>query len=47
MDKAIKQRIAFALQCKLEEVPESQEGIKDALNKRRAKMKAEKEAKHG
>lgn len=44
MDARIKQRIAFALKCKPDKVPEKQEDIKVALDVRRAEMR---EVKHG
>lgn len=47
MDNRMKQRIAFALKCKPSEVPDNPEKIKEALDKRRDKMKKDKEAKHG
>jgi len=47
MDKSVKQRIAWALKCKPEEVPEEPEKLKEAFDNRLAKMKAAKEAKHG
>lgn len=45
--KSTKQRLAFALKCKPEEVPEDPEQIKVALDNRLATLKAAKEAKHG
>ena len=47
MDARIKQRVAFALKCKPEEVPEDIDGLKKALDKRRKEMKKAKEEKHG
>ena len=47
MDKNVKQRIAFALKCKPEEVPENIEDLKTALDNRRAILKAAKGVKHG
>jgi len=44
--KSTKQRLAFALKCKPEEVPEKPEKIKEALDSRRAELKAKK-VKHG
>ncbi len=40
MEKAVKQRIAFALKCKPEEVPENPEQLKKALQERRDQLKA-------
>jgi hypothetical protein len=45
--KSTKQRIAFALKCKVEEVPDTPEKIKNALEKRRGELKAAKAVKHG
>ncbi len=39
MDIANKQRIAFALKCKPEEVPEEPEKLAEALKERRAELK--------
>jgi len=47
MDNRVKQRVAYALKCKPSEVPEDTEGLKKALDKRRADLKKAKEAKHG
>ena len=47
MDNAVKQRIALTLKCKPEEVPDTEEGIAKALDKRRAELKAAKAVKHG
>lgn len=47
MDARVKQRIAFALKCKPEEVPENSEELKKALDDRRAELRKAKEAKHG
>lgn len=47
MEKAVKQRIAYALKCKPEEVPENIEDLKVALDNRRAVLKAAKKVKHG
>ena len=38
----IKQRIAFALKCKVSEVPDDPEKLKKALEDRREKLKKEK-----
>jgi hypothetical protein len=43
----IKQRIAFALKCEPEEVPDEPEKLKKALEDRRAELKKAKEKKHG
>jgi hypothetical protein len=40
--KSTKQRIAFALKCKPEEVPDNPSQIKQALDNRRAVLAAEK-----
>ena len=42
MDKAMKARVAFALKCKVEEVPDNLGQLKQALDDRRAALKAEK-----
>ena len=47
MEKSTRQRIAFALKCKPDEVPENQVGLKAALDNRRAELKAKKGVKHG
>ena len=47
MDKNVKKRIAFALKCKLEEVPEDPAKLKDALDAQRVKLKKAKAVKHG
>jgi len=47
MDARVRQRISWALKCKPSEVPDSPEKIKEALDKRRAKLKRDKEAKYG
>ena len=44
MDDRVKQRIAYALKCKVSEVPETQEGIKTALDEKLAELR---EVKHG
>ncbi len=46
MDNNVKQRIAFALKCKPEEVPENIEELKAALDNRRAELKAAKGVKY-
>lgn len=45
--KALKQRIAFALKCKPEEVPTDPEKLKKALENRRAELKKAKGVQHG
>jgi len=40
-------RIAFALKCKPEEVPDTPEKLRSALANRRAVLKAAKKVKHG
>ena len=47
MDKNIKQRIAYALKCKPEEVPDTPEKIREALDIRITELKAAKGVKHG
>jgi len=47
MEKNMRQRIAFALKCKPEEVPEEPEKLKKALEDRRGILKRAKEAKNG
>jgi len=47
MNKAVKQRIAFALKCKVEEIPLDPQELGKALQERRAKLKKAKEMKHG
>uniref|UniRef100_A0A6M3KKQ1 Uncharacterized protein n=1 Tax=viral metagenome TaxID=1070528 RepID=A0A6M3KKQ1_9ZZZZ len=42
MKDRVKQRIAFALQCKPSEVPEDPEELKKALEDRRAVLKSKK-----
>ena len=46
MDDRIKKRVAFALKCKPEEVPDTAEKIREALDKRIAELRAKK-VKHG
>lgn len=45
MDERIKARVAFALKCKKEDVPEDPKKLAEALSERRKKLKADKEAK--
>lgn len=45
MDNSIKQRIAYALQCKPEEVPEDPQDLQAALDNRRAKLREVKRGK--
>jgi len=47
MNENVKQRIAFALKCKPEEVPENPEDLKVALDNRRAILRAAKGVKYG
>ena len=47
MKERVKQRIALALKCKVNEVPEDPQGLKVALENRRKVLKAEKVKKHG
>lgn len=47
MNKAVKQRIAFALKCKPEEVPDNPEELRKALDDRLAGLRKAKEARHG
>ena len=47
MEKAVKQRIAYALKCKPEEVPDNPQDLKVALEARRAELKKAKKVKHG
>jgi len=47
MDERTKTRVAFALKCEPSEVPEDPKELDKALKERRAKLKKEKEAKHG
>ncbi len=47
MDERIKQRIAFALKCKPEEVPDTLEKIRKALDKRIVELKKANGVKHG
>ncbi len=47
MDNNVKRRIAFALKCKPEEVPDNPEKIREALDVRIADLKKSKGVKHG
>ena len=47
MNELLKNRIAYALKCKPSEVPTDPEELKKQLDMRRAKLKKDKEAKHG
>ncbi len=47
MDDRIKQRVAFALKCKPEEVPEDHQELKAALDNRIAALRVAKAVKHG
>ncbi len=47
MDDRVKQRIAFALKCKPEEVPDNPEELKIALDKRIAVLRVAKGVKYG
>ncbi|MBU2249400.1 MAG: hypothetical protein KKD77_21810 [Gammaproteobacteria bacterium] len=47
MNESMKRRIAFALKCKPEEVPEEPEKLREALDKCRADLKVKKKVKHG
>jgi len=47
MDERIKQRIAYALKCEPSEVPETQEGLRAALDNRRSELRAKKGVKDG
>jgi len=47
MNDNVRKRIAFALKCKPEEVPEKIDDLKVALDNRRAELKAAKGVKYG
>lgn len=47
MDGKIKQRVAVALKCKPEEVPDEPLALKRALENRRVVLKQAKAGKHG
>jgi len=47
MNNNVKQRIAFALKCKPEKIPEDHQELGKALQERRAKLKKDKGVKYG
>jgi len=47
MNELLKNRLAFALKCKPEEVPDTPEKLRQALDNRRSVLKAAKKVKHG